>query len=539
MLHFADGLASGFSRHQQSYKGGETNFVLHKLWNPKWQGKDLRLKEEGQIIHLLKFLGRDPSYAEFKSRYGEILASRAEDARPGMNVTSLETHLNLTGKFYRFLRNSSKLTVSDSEIVPSVQKIFELTKSKMESWHIYLTRCKFRFNQKPMRARDLNVLDLLDEVTSRIERDHYDNVLYTTSDESMLFYDDPSFLDAVNAIATGHGMWMMTYQARPTMAETSRFLKRPRMEGKHVYPSLPATIAPPICEICQMAEGIKTWPTDYYAQFGKEPEAVDEGIEYLCEICFSIRSRPSRLKQLQGWTGVGESDVLWVKVTLDYELLTLALQQLYLDYLRRGNPSARMEDAEIRFSLISEFYQDYDSFLSALRDSLLERFGDSRMEFLLKDLFCLRVDRRGDIFQFLQELNRTIDLFFPEFKKFVEGPIRVALVYGRSKFPFFEVWRMMEDQKGGLCISLIGHGSIESSLKYLDDILLAGTQSYRRSALHKLAEISKTSEKLAELKFQDRSERGDFESYEALRRTLLPMGMDFSSLLNFARLLGD
>jgi len=54
-----------------------------------------------------------------------------------------------------------------------------------------------------------------------------------------------------------------------------------------------------------------------------------------------------------------------------------------------------------------------------------------------------------------------------------------------------------------------------------------------------LAEISKISERLAELKFQDQSEKGDFETYEALKRNLLPLGMDFSSLLTFAKLLGD
>jgi hypothetical protein len=538
LLHIADILASGFSRHQQSYKG-EADFILHKLWNPDWQGKDLRLKGEGQIIDLLKFLSQDPGYAEFQKRYGEILTSRAEDARPGMNITSLETHLTLTGKFYRFLRNSNTLIVTDDEIIPSAQEIFNLTESKSKSWHIYLTRCKFRFNQKPARARDLSVLGLLDEVISGIEKDYYDNILYATSDEIMLLLDDRALLDTVNAIAISHGMWVMIYQDGLTLEETRRFFKRPRVEGKHVYPTLLPTIKPPICEVCQMSEGARTWPMDYYARFGKEPEAVDEGVEYLCENCFSIRSRPSRLKQLQGWTEAGGSDVLWVKVRLDYESLTTTLQKLYLEYLRRCNPSAKNEDAEIRFSLISEFYKDYDYFLSTLRDSLLERFGGSRLEFLLKDLFCLRSDRKGDIFLFLQEFNRTLDLFFPELKKFVEGPIGLSLVYCRSKFPFFDVWRMMEDQTGSLRISLIGHGSIESSLKYLDDILLAGTQSYRRSALHKLAEISETSEKLAELKFQDRSERGDFESYEALRRKLLPLGMDFSSLLNFARLLGD
>lgn len=539
LLHFADGLASCFSRHQQqSYKGA--NFILHKLWNPNWQGQDLRLKEEEQIIDMLKFLSKDPSFDEFKSRYGRILESRAEDARPGMNITSLDTHLILTGKFYRFLKNSKNLTVRDDEIIQSIDGISQLTNSKMKSWHLYLTRCKFKFHQKPMRARDLNVLSGLEDVTTRIERKFYDNILYTTSDENMVFYDDPSVLDKTNSITTNFGLWMSIYQSRHTLEEIRKmFPNKLKIEGKHIYPSLPNAISPPICEICQMADGTKLWPSDYFAQFGREPEVVEEGTEHLCETCFAIRSRPSKLKQLKTWTEVEDTDVLWVKIALDYDSLRLTLQQLYLGYLKRFNPSAKIDDAEIRFSLIAEFYKDYDSFLFSFKNSLKNQFGDSRIEILLKEMFCIKMDRRGDIFLLLREFNKTLGLFFPEFKKFAEAPVKVSLVYCRSKFPFFEVWRTMEDQGSGLRISLIGHGSIDTSLKYLDEILLAGTTSYRKSALYKLAEVSRISERLAELKFQDRSEKGDFESYEALKRNLLPLGMDFSSLLTFAKLLGD
>lgn len=538
LLHFADGLASNFSRHQQSYEG-EYNFTLHKLWNPLWRGEDLRLTDEGQIIDLLMFLSKDPTYDEFRNKYKGILDLRAEDAHPGMNITSLETHLTLTGKFFRFLKNSKNLIVQDNEIIPSIDGISKLRDSKKKSWHLYLTRCKFNFNQKPMRARDLNVLGILEEVTSRIEKELYDNILYTTSDENLIFYDDQLVLDGANSIATNNGLWMSIYQGVLRMDEISRFLRKPKLEGKHIYTLLPDSISPPICEICQMSEGIKDWPNDYYSQFGKDPEVPEEGIEHLCPTCFAIRSRPSKLRQLRTWTEVEDVDVLWVKVSLDYESLTTTLQQLYWEYLKRSNPSAKVEDAQIRFSLISEFYKDYDSFLLSLKKSLIDQFGSEKVEVLLKEIFCLKMDRKSDVFQFLRELNKTLNQLFPEFKKFAESPIKVCMVYCRSKFPFFEVWKKIEEQIGNLHISLIGHGDIETSFNHLDDILLAGTSSYRKGALYKLAEISKISERLAELKFQDRSEKGDFESYEALKRRLLPLGMDFSSLLTFAKLLGD
>jgi len=538
LLHFADGLASNFSRHQQSYKG-EKNFILHKLWNPQWRGEDLRLTDEGQIIDLLMFLSKDPTYDEFRNRYKGILDSRAEDAHPGMNITSLETHLKLTGKFFRFLKNSKNLVVQQNEIIPSIDGISKLRDSKMKSWHLYLTRCNFNFNQKPMRARDLNVLSILEEVTSRIEKDFYDNILYTTSDENLIFYDDQLVLDKMNSFATNNGLWAAIYQGVLRLDEISRFLKKPKLEGKHIYKLLPDSISPPICDICQMSEGVKDWPNDYYSQFGKDPDVAEEGIEHLCPTCFTIRSRPSKLRQLKAWTEIEDTDVLWVKVSLDYESLMTTLQQLYWEYLKRSNPSAKVEDARIRFSLISEFYKDYDSFLLSFKNSLLNHFGGEKVEILLKEMFCIKMDRKNDFFQFLQELNKALNQFFPEFKNFLEAPIKVSLVYSRSKFPFFEVWKVIEEQVTNLHISLIGHGTIETSFNHLDDILFAGTSSYRKGALFKLAEISKISERLAELKFQDRSEKGDFESYEALKGRLLPLGMDFSSLLTFAKLLGD
>jgi len=537
LLHFADGLAAGFSRRKQSYKG--KGIILYKLWNSNWQSRDLRLREEEEIIDLLKFLSKDPTYDEFKDKYRQILESSAEDTHPGMNITSLETHLTLTGKFFRFLKNSTNLTVGDDEIISSIGGISDLTKSKMNSWHLYLTRCKFKFNQKPMRARDLNILGLLEEVTRRIKENFYDNILFTTSDETLIFFDDPLVLDKINSIVTTHGLWMSIYQSRPRIGEIKYFPKKLRFEGKHLYSLLPTVISPPICEICQMLGATKEWPNDYYSQFGKDPEITEEGTEHLCETCFSIRSKPSKLKGLKIWTEAENTDVSWMKISLNYESLTTTLQQLYLNYLRKLNPLAKVEDAEVRFSLISEFYKDYDSFLLGLKNSLLSRFGEPGVEILLKDMFCIKMEKRQNIFLLLQEFNTNLDLFFPEFKKLPEVPIQVSLVYSRSKFPFFEVWRLIEDQSSDLKISLIGHGSIETSLKYLDDILFAGTSSYRKTALYKLAEISKISERLAELKFKDRSEKSDFESYDALKRNLLPLGMDFSSLLTFAKLLGD
>lgn len=538
LLHMADGMAANFSRHEQDYKG--ISFTLCKLWNPIAIKDDKRLKEDNEIKELLRFLDKDPTWEAFSKRYEHILRSRPEDARAGMNITSLYTHLVLTGKFYRFFKKSSTLMVEGDEIEPDIKKISQLRVRKQTEWKIYLARCKFYFNQKPFRARDMNIFELLEDTISQIEQEFYDNLIFLSSNEILIYYDEESVLERISTIAREKGLWVSVVWIRKPLSDLKPS-KLPKEALKHLYESLLPSISPPICEICQMAPADKIWPSDYLKQYGEDLEIVGEGTENLCDNCFSIRSRPSKLRKLKGWTETENVNVIWIKFNLDYAVLTETLQNLYLDYLKKSNPSAKPDDAEVRFSLIYEFQEDYNEFLQSIKNGLYESFGTNCMETILKEMFCLKIEKTLDVFKILDLLNKKLDSFFPEFKKIVGGPIRVSIACCNSKFPFFEVWRTVEEQTANLQISLIGHGRIETSFNYLEQMLIATRGFYRKSALHKLAEISKLSEKLAELKFNDRSEKGDFETYEALKRNLLPMpmGMDFQSILTFAKLIED
>jgi hypothetical protein len=539
LLHMADGFASGFSRHGQNYKG-EKSFVLHKLWNPKQINEDLRLKKDDEIIELLKFYGSDPDFKDLKAKYGHILLSRAEDAHPGMNITSLLTHLSLTGKFYRVLKNSEILQVYNSEIGHSVEGVSKLTERKSREWKLYLARFKFYFNQNPFRARDLNIFDFLRETITEIEKIFPDNILFASSNEILMFYDNHNeVMDKIRDIAIKNSMFLsIEYGYRPIEE-----IKKPDptslsgCQSENIYFSLPDSVPPPICEICQMAPAEKLWPTDYNNQC-KVNEDIIEGTEHLCGNCFQVRSRPSRLRKLSQWTEES-GDVLWLKITLDYECLTKTLQKLYYDYLKQNNPNAKEKDAEVRFSLIYEFQQDYDNFLKQISSDLLRVFSDNSLESIMPDLYCIKTSGYKDIFKLLRLIGENMNKSFPEFKKFSNGPIKLGIAHSRAKFPFFEIWRELKEQTCDLLITLIGHGIIMTSLKYIDNLLAATEESYRKSAFYKLAEISKLSEKLAELKFNDKKEKSDFEDYETLKRNLLPLGMDFHGILTFIKLLEE
>src|SRR3989338_3971618 len=540
LLHIADGMSANFSRHTQNYKG-ETSFTLYKLWNSDALKEDKRLKEDKKIIELLKFYATDPTFEDLIKQYGYILKSRPEDAHAGMNITSLYTHLVLTGKFYRFFRTSHSLKIEEKEIIPAIEKVSDLRESKMRNWQIYLARCKFHFNQKPVRARDMNVFEHLGNTILQIEREFYDNLLFLNSNEVLIFFDDKSILEKIETIAKQNGLWLSATWVRKPLIEikSSEPSKIAGNRSEHLYGILQSIISPPLCEICQMAPADKIWPSDYLKQFEEDTEVIDEGTENLCNNCFSIRNRPSKLKKLKKWTEAENVSVVWIKLNLNYDLLTKVLYKLYLDYLKKSNPKVRIEDAEVRFSLIYEFQQDYNEFLEELRNGLFESFGHDCVETILKDMFCLKIEKIRDVFKILNLLDKKLNSFFPEFKKLLEGPIMVSIACCNSKFPFFEVWRAIEEQAANLQILLVGHGRVETSFNYLEQILVAAKESYKKSALYKLAEISKLSEQLAELKFYDRTEKGDFESYEALKRNLLPLGMDFEGILTFAKFIGD
>jgi hypothetical protein len=533
----ADGIASNFSRHRQSCKGRE--FVVYKLWNPQAFKEDLRLKTDGEIIELLKFYSKDPTFEEFIKKYGYILESRAEDANPGKNITSLLTHLILTGKFYRFLKNSHILSVNDKEIIPELKKMEILTKTKSEQWQIYLMLCKLHFNQQPFRARDLNIFELMEDTINNISKKFSDNILFASSDELLVYYDELSLFEEIKKEIFKNGFWLSVVWTKGTLREMKKadFTDLPRVKHENIFPaSLPKEITPPLCEICQMAPGIKTWPDDYLTMFDLDEDIVYEGIEHLCETCFSIRSKPSRLKKLKNWSEEN-FDIIWLKITLDYKKLTSTLKLLYFQYLQKLNPHASKDEAEVRFSLVYEFQRDYKHFIKEFKDEIMKIFTLTKVETILDDMFCIKAESQGDIFLILELLNNLLKTIFPEFLKILDNPIKVSICFSKAKYPFFEIWGDIKEQTSDLQINLIGKGSIKTTYKYIEEMLMAKNKSYRKSALHNLAEIAKISEKLAEIKFNDRTERSDFYSYEALKRHLLPIGMDFRSILTFAKLL--
>ena len=544
ILCVADSLASAISRPSLDAKDEDkgAGWSVKKLWNPQEEA-DPRLHDEQEIVELMEFLNTDPSKEEFFSRYSDILTKRSEDANAGKNITSLFTHLILTGQFYRVLKSCYEIRPAEvsgkkPEEVWQVYNEFYNRKCKLVT-----VACKFHFNQKPYRIVDLNIFIRLEQVLNEISQKFPDNIILRTSNELLLVYPDMTIEDKLKKLLEGDNFWLEialserelnNLEPNPNLIEKGRLPLR-----RNIYFELEQSIEPPLCEICQMAKATNIWKPEKEAGAEKLGEEEEPGIERLCDACYSIRSMGARLKKLKDWTEEGDAKVAWVKLSLNFNDLIITLENLNKNYLDQLKIEAKVEDIKIRFSVISEFQRDYDLFIEEYSSTVKEEFNIANVETILSDFHCIKITKNRDILKVLEIYNNLLFKYFPKFVDIEKSPLRLTIVGAGSKFPFFEVWRLIEQSDEDVNISLIGHGApIKTKNRALEQILLADKPYYRKSALHNLAEIAKISESLAKLKFKDRSDRKDYPTYKSLEENLANL-MDYRSILTFAKLLED
>lgn len=573
LLHIADSLASAFSREKIEGKG--YSFGVHKLWNPT-NIEDPRLQTGEEIISLFEFCKKNSPWEEFVRKYKNILKQRAEDAQLGKNVTTLYTHCKLTGQFYRILKSSPECGVTlESQEKEYVKKLRD---EKESNWTFCAVRFKFNFPQHPIRARDTNIFKLMENLVLKIYNRYLDNIIFRTSDTLLGIFPQQQQVDEILEWAYKEGFFVETYyiyncplkDLEPAPPRES--VKRPKRQWKTAtnYRLLLPSINPPICEICQLAPATKLWPRDYILETkdfcekclnliitspieeiqnllcSRDREKIDEIIEELkeemvtenlCEICFSIRKEGTKLKKLESWSkSLSTEKIVWVKIKLDFDLLFENLYQLYQGYLESFN--IPLGNEEIRFSIISEFYEDYKEFIIKFKKELFQIFDTACIENILEDLFCIKLGHLSDILEILKRYHKLFKTFFPKFEELDESSLKIALVCANSKYPFFEIWRTVAEARNDVFISLVGRGTMKLRVKDLDSVSEIAKIYPSKSSLYKLSKIAETSKRLAQLTFGTKGRDRDSKTYANLRR-ILPFGMDFQSILTLANIIGE
>lgn len=549
-LCVADSLASSVTRIGE---GGSLEYRLNKLWKGPEEEKDVRLRETEDIIRLFQFLQSDSTWEEFLQKYERLLRTRPEDFHQGVNITSLYTHCKLTGQFYRILKNPSLFPLSPADIQGKTQdEVKNLYRSKYyERWHLIVSKCKFHFLQKPYRVRDLNIFGALRDLMGEISTSYPDNVLLGTSNELLIILSDEAQLSNIAAISHQKGFWVEVIQSRGRLSELKPILSKEKGEVRNLY-DLPSEISPPICEICQSAKATRYWPEDYILSrmelcpscrqlLSRDPLAAvadllceadrvkledvlkEPAREELCQRCFALRAEGTKLQKLERWSNQEQNKVAWVKLNLDFDQLEKALTSL----------SGR----EISFSVVAEFQEDYSHFLQRFNSQIQYGFGAGNVENIMNDFFCISIGSFRESFKVLRVYHELLQQFFPAFLNLENSPLKIAMLCSNVKFPFFEVWRILEEAQGDIFVSLQGMRTMRAPIKALVLLVRAADKRYRKSALHKLTKIEETSKILAELTFQNRKDE-EGRTYSILDRSLRPE-LDFSSIFTFARLIED
>ncbi len=535
-LHIADDLATTFSRYtieaeepalpveeEDTY-----DFSTHKLWKPsnKIMAQSLITSTEG-IEELISFLAKNPTADEFSAQYESWLKLRTEHATRGKNITSLYTHSKLTGQFFRILTaNHSSFPVASEELKGRTkEEVNALIKKKKNEWKISILRCKLNFAQTPIRAKDMNVFKMQEELIKDIERESPNNVFFNTSNEILLIVpDSQELLEKMKKRIKELGFWMEV-----VYAETQISAIKPQIEdiqGKKqiaIYPELQNEVSPPICELCQLSKA-------------NEQPWIDEesGInEFLCEKCWKIRQAGSLLPKIATWERMEQNPkVCWIKIWLDYKMLLSGLATLYRSYLE----SIKMkvpEEIDIRFAIVSEFQHDYKEFLSDLWNGVGENFGGENVQEILQDFIAVKINSLSQIKSILSLYNRTFEKYFPKFHD-IDSPLKVAIGASNVKFPFLEIWRMLYDVRTDVNVYAIGKGSIHLKGKEVGDFLNLNLPS--KTLLHKITQIDDMSPKLGKILLYDREDR-DFRRYEPIREAIERYG--HRNVLTYAKMMSD
>jgi len=595
LLTMADHLASGVSR---ALEKSLTNAIrnakrkekeervaqIYSLWRGESGEAYQFIKGEAEIKDLLEFVDREPDAEDYFKKYHKRLIQRPEEMLPGLNLTTLLTHSQLTGKLYRFLKNSTEVISYEK---PNIKvkfsgKTANSWKDAENKWQVRLLKCTVEPAGYHFRVHDLNVFNNLYETMNKIVRS--DNVLFHTSDEFLAIFEEKGdgifnklikpFLDSnfqvrVQEVITNFKNAYPTPRAiKDRSKDTDKKVRF--LEYLKYKPDIPEEIPVPICEICQMAHATKQWPKDMLLEkkrlcdnckgfIRSNPWPVDVGMicqncqiklgewieqkttEDLCGNCFRIRGEAAQLHKLDKWTYELGIKVLWTKVNLDIEKLRETLKNLYLEYLKSKISEnflrqIKEEEYEVRFSLLFDFQKDFEKFLKELYVIVCEEFKEENIEWALNDLFCIKIENLHQIISLLDIYNSLFNKFFKKFKEIKESPITISLICCPVKYPFFELWPALRSPKTDVYVYLIEKGEMKASVKNLDWILSVAKFG-KKTALHNLAEIAKVSEKLAEATLYDKRDR-DYKTYSRLQYGR-PMGLRFEDILTLAKIQSD
>ncbi len=565
----ADYMASSISRTLTKKEIGKIdikfeNRTLLKLWKPYNEGIKL-FSSENDFKSLVAFTNLVQDKEQYFQNYNKNMLERPEDFKPPKNITSLFIHSKLVGKLFRFFEANTKEV---SKGTPSFGgKTANSPNDARKTWNLNIIRGQIKFPHYPVRVKDLNIFQILNTEISKFSQN--DNIILNTStqflallppDESITRLVKPFIergfivnIEGANTILeyanlTPRIIKEQEFQRFENITKKQRLnlekipdinlrtnklkeLDKNRLEFESRFPicnyysNLSITINK-LCEICQMHPAEKDWNDE------------ESGItEHLCESCYSIRDfrKEPPAPKIEKWHNEEpNSKIAWIKINLDIESLAETLQTLLDKYIQNTLKGVISEKIELRLSVLAEFQNDYDLFLKHFNENLENHFGTENIQPILNDFLCIKLERTSQIKKILEIYNSLFTDSFPKLKE-QKSPVTLSISVSNVKFAFFRHWKIVDDPKNDVNVTLIGRGGMHITLDQLD--ALKDFKMPASKQLHKLAKISETSDKLAKVLVYDRGDYRVYKDFEHIREK--SKKIDFKTILTYAKIIED
>lgn len=595
LTNIADELAASISRTLAEFsvdlrklkeKGKLVAEGLYLLWNPMYYSDMTKagshwaaFRTRDELKQMFDFIDRCQALEEFFEKYGDNLSLTAEDKSAPWNIIPLGTHLDLTGKVFRVLRHWSKLVEDRGK--PRLEYDKKRIGSVIEAagdrapghnrgkWVFRLVQCHVRFPQSLVRLQDLNMLRIrrekIEEIVVRqktngdAERQPY-AVLFHTDDFLSLFLPRESIFPLRQAMQPliKEGFWLEyeELEAELNLLTSAGFRTRQYLIDKYgdrgkararrhfelryrsLWPDLEETVMPPLCDLCQLRRA------------EEKPYVKDQVREWLCPTCRKIRDMKIRdmgepATTIDKWDEEGKP-VVWLKASLDQNLLLTCLKRLFNDYVDHG-PGMDQVSQEDRRALKDnfrplaaqmEFVRHYKEFLKAFRSELSDLIEPNALIYPIHEydeLAVVRIDQKEILGQIMDAFYALLQQRFPACLP--DCPIRLSLSLSNVKYPYGEHWRFFEEkQESGIIFDLQQPGVRRVKLTALQfQALREGLTTEQISHfLHRLTEIAAAAGELMAT-VEMLNERRKFPQIQML---LERHKLTFRQILDFYRLVG-
>lgn len=582
LTSIADELSSTISRtrrgskdfEEKKKKGEFKTEGLHVLWNPSFYEKE---KERGhswaafrtsdELKQMFKFIDECKNSNEFFGRFEKNLRLTAEDKSVPFNVTDLFTHLELTGKVYRVLKNHSKTVSENNKLCLDYngERIIEkreasggrINEGQRGKWIFRLLFCYVKFPQSLSRLQDLNIFKIRTERIRAFSENEKtkDYVLFFTDDFMCLFVpkDQELSLNELLKPFTDKGLiidytemeaelnlltssYERAYHEFHALPQTNRHLN---VYEKQQNSQLQPEIGPNICDSCQIREG---------------KERIKEQVrECLCDSCNEIRQDIGKpATEYAKWEG----KAAWMKITLDQDWLKKMLLELFEEYVDNSslmNNVASGDKTELKNSfrplaVQMDFVKDYKILLHDFEEKIYTIKDEAGKPAFTNETFLYPIDNYNEFGMFKVNSGKDVlsvigtfidcmDEIFPKCTTIGNSPIRLAISIAPVKYPYQEHWHFLSEPKGTIDIkSPSGRLTFNASQYRILWEKIGKANVTLSHFLHRLTEIKARtdSDTMVQLEVCERNNRNKFPVIlELLEEGLTPQ--QILAFYNFAQ----